>query len=1008
MSQPYRTAGAAAEGDRKPLSFRFDNRELQGVEGDTLASALLANGIHLTGRSFKYHRPRGIMSSGVEEANALVEIDRGEGRVTPNTRATTQELFDGLVARSQNRWPSLRFDLGALIGVMSRFLPAGFYYKTFLWPGWGWKYLYEPLIRRTAGLGRATSAADPDRYSNRFAHCDVLIVGAGPAGLSAALSLANSGKRVILCDERPGFGGSLVGVSEGDIEGLGTSAWLSDALARIREADNIIALPRTTAFGYYGHNYVCLAQRCTDHLAQAPDGMPRERLWQLRAKQVFLCTGAIERPLVFANNDRPGILLASAAQAYANRFNVAVGRKVVIATNNDSAYPVALDLLRAGITVRAIIDSRDSVDTPLKQTAQSQGVEVLTGAEPVNTRGRQRIRSVEVQQSTGQGATPMHSLQCDALLTSGGWTPTLHLHSQAGGKLFWNAQIGAFLPVDSLDHVLCLGAAAGFFSLEQSVADSAACARRLLQTDSADALAAIERPAHGDLDGVRIDDAHGTALDNGQAVQRSSRSAGPGLGKAFVDFQNDATENDIHLAVREGFVSIEHIKRYTTTGMATDQGKTSNINGLFAAAGQLGQAPAAVGLTTFRPPYTPVTFGCIAHLSRDVNLDPVRHTPLYAWAKEAGAVFEDVGQWKRARYFPRAQETMQDAVNRECLATRSAVGAFDASTLGKIEVVGPDASRFMDLMYANAWSSLESGRCRYGLMLGEDGYIFDDGVVGKLAHDRFHVTTTTGGAARVMAHMEDYLQTEFPDLDVWLTSVTEQWAVIALNGPKARVLLSTLVDDIDLEAAQFPHMSVRIGHMLGVPIRLFRVSFTGELGFEVNVPADEAAAIWQAIMDAGKQWDITAYGTEAMHVMRAEKGFIIVGQDTDGTVTPDDAGMQWAVGKQKTDFVGMRSLLRPDLQAEGRKQLVGLRSVSATTVLEEGAQLLSEDGQRAVGHVTSAYWSATLQQPIALALLESGRSRQGSSVSVTDHAGSVQAEVCDSVFYDSKGERLRG
>lgn len=986
MNAPYRIKRSSLVDPERPLRFTFDGKSYAGLHGDTLASALLANGIHLAGRSFKYHRPRGIMSAGPEEANALVGLQRRNGRFDPNCRATMQALFAGLEARSQNRWPNLQFDFGEAFNLASQFLPAGFYYKTFMQPRWAWKHLYEPIIRKTAGLGEPTREPDPDRYTNRYAHCDLLIVGAGPAGLSAAIAAAESGARVIICDEREQFGGSLLHDQSERIDNKTASQWVFDAIGALKNSDNITLLPRTTAFGYYADNFLCLSERLSDHIDTPPPDMPRERLWQVRAKQVVLAAGAIERPLVFLGNDRPGIMLADAGRSYLNHYGVTVGKRVVIATNNDFSYRAAIDLTRAGVDVAALVDTRAAPSGPIVDELRALGVELIVNAALVETKGRLRINRVKIS-----SADQARDFNCDALCTSAGWTPTVHLFSQSGGKLQWNEDLDAYVPGAAKQAVRCAGACAGVFGVQEAIDDGAMKANLALRRLGFSSAAPKQRVENTSAPTIKFE----------------NDPPKPSRGKAFVDYQNDVTVKDIELAVREGFVSIEHVKRYTTNGMATDQGKTSNLHGLRIAARAQGKTPPEVGLTTFRPPYTPVTFGAIANTSRDLGFDPVRTTPIHKWALDQGAVFEDVGMWKRARYFPHKGESMDDAVARECAQVRRSAGIFDASTLGKIEVVGPDAAKFLNLIYTNPWTKLGVGRCRYGLMLREDGFIYDDGVIGRIAEDRFHVTTTTSGAPRVLAHMEDYLQTEFPELKVWLTSTTERWAVIALNGPNVRNILQSLVDDIDLDGDRFPHMSIRHGHILGVPTRLFRVSFTGELGYEINVPADAALSVWEAIVAAGQAYDLVYYGTEAMHVLRAEKGYIIVGQDTDGTVTPDDANLGWAIGKKKKDFVGKRSLARPDLIADGRKQLVGVLTENSKTILEEGAQIVDPNApHRAIGHVTSSYWSAALDRSIALALIENGRKRINTSLRVPMPAEDVPVQVSDPLFYDHEGTRL--
>jgi len=853
---------------------------------------------------------------------------------------------------SQNRWPSLKTDLGAINDRLGMFLPAGFYNKTFMWPRSFWDRLYEPAIRRMAGLGDAPTEIDPDHYGATYAHCDLLIVGAGPAGIDAALEASGTTKRVILIDDQDEPGG-------GALADPALWPWLAESLKDLAAAPNITVLSRTTAFGYYHDNFIGAVERLTDHLPHPAKGA-REKLWRIRAGEVILAQGAIERPLVFAGNDVPGVMLASAARTFLHRYGVAVGKSVALMAAHDSGWHDVFALARAGVGVAAIIDVRDIVDAALLAQADKLGIAVYLGHSVIGVNGRQRIKSIQIcNNSDFLGSR----IACDALLMAGGWTPSVHLWSHSKGSLAWRDDLGAYVPDRPNEKTRCVGACSGHWNFGSGLV--------------IDALPTPRDPA-------RI--------------------------KAFVDFQNDVTARDIRLAVREGFRSIEHIKRYTTTGMATDQGKTSNLNGLQIASTALGLPVVDIGLTTFRPPYTPQTFGALAGHAKNALFQPVRQTPIDGWAEAHGAVFELVAQWRRARYFPQPGESMRAAVNRECLAVRSSVGIFDASTLGKIEVVGPDAAEFLNRMYTNPWKALEPGRCRYGLLLKEDGFITDDGVSARLAPDRFHLTTTTGGAARVLNMMEDYLQTEWPGLNVWLTSTTEQWAVIALQGPLARKLLEPLVEGIDLGAEAFPHMAIREGTICGVPARVFRVSFTGELGFEINVPSAYGRALWERLMADGAAYGITPYGTEAMHVLRAEKGFIIVGQDTDGTVTPYDAGLHWAVGKKKPDFVGKRSLARPDIVAAGRKQLVGLLTDDPAEVLEEGAQIVADPAQAIpmtmLGHVTSSYWSATLGRSIALALVAGGHSRVGETLHIPMPGKILSAKVSGMVFHDPAGARL--
>ncbi|MDE1992866.1 MAG: sarcosine oxidase subunit alpha [Rhizobiaceae bacterium] len=997
MSGANRIAGKGRLTPARTARFTFDGKNYTALEGDTVASALLANGIHLVGRSFKYHRPRGILSAGAEEPNALLDISRDSARRQPNVRASVQEVFDGMRAQSQNRWPSLAFDVGAVNNLLSPFFAAGFYYKTFMWPKAAWKHIYEPFIRRAAGLGVAPTEEDPDHYASRFAHCDVLIVGAGISGLSAALAAAEAGAKVILCDEQAEAGGALRFDASVKIDGVDGYTWAQGVVAKLAAMPNVQVLTRTTAFGYYNHNFFGLAERVTDHLARPGRNLPRERLWQVRAKRVILATGAIERHMVFPNNDRPGIMLASAARTYLNHYGVAVGAKIGVYAAHDSAYEAAFDLKRAGVSIAAIVDSRVRAGEAVVAEAKRLGIEVLSDYAVTDTSGKLRIASMTV---TRNGTTTSRKIAIDALLVSAGWTPSVHLFSQSRGKLKFDAEKQRFLPGTYVQDCLSVGACNGTDGLQAAIEESLAAGELMARATG----------AHGE--GKILLHAE-QAFEWTGGMIGAAEGAGPDTNaKAFVDFQHDVCAKDIRLAVREGMHSIEHIKRFTTNGMASDQGKLSNMHGLAIAAEMLGKDIPQVGLTTFRAPYTPVTYGTLISHSRGSLFDPARKTPIHEWEAAHGAVFEDVGNWKRAWFYPRAGETMHQAVNRECRTARDVAGVFDASTLGKIEVVGPDAAQFLNLLYTNAWDTLKPGRCRYGIMLREDGFVYDDGVVGRLAQDRFHVTTTTGGAPRVLNHMEDYLQTEFPHLKVWLTSTTEQWAVIAVQGPKAREIIEPLVEGLDLSNEAFPHMSVAECKVCGVPARLFRVSFTGEVGYEINVPADHGQSVWEAVWARAEPLGACAYGTEAMHVLRAEKGYIIVGQDTDGTVTPDDAGLSWAVSKKKTDFVGIRGLKRPDLVKTGRKQLVGLVTRDPKVVLEEGAQIVADPNEQKpmtmLGHVTSAYWSENLGRSIAFALVAGGRERMGKTLYVPMPDKTIAVEVTDLVFFDKEGGRING
>ncbi len=1000
-AQPFRRFTGGRIDRERPLAFTFNGRPYTGYTGDTLASALLANGVRVVGRSFKYHRPRGIYSAGPEEPNALVQLESG-AHTTPNLRATEIELYDRLSAASQNCWPSVEFDLGAVNGLLSPFLPAGFYYKTFMWPR-GWWMKYEQFIRRAAGLGRAPREADPDRYEKMHAHCDVLVVGAGPAGLAAAQAAARAGARVILADERPEAGGSLLG-RRVTIDEAPALEWVQGVAAELEAAAEVRVLARTTVAGYYDHNYLTMVERVSDHLG--PDGapgVPRQRLWKVRARQVVLATGAHERPLVFHHNDRPGVMLAGAAQAYANRFAVQPGEEAVVFTNNDSAYEAARDLADAGVRV-TLVDARPEPPADLAAEVRARGAELLAGHAVTATRGRSRVRGCYVAplDASGRGyAGPVRRIGCDLVCASGGWSPAVHLFSQSRGQLAWEPARACYVPGEATQAVRSAGAANGAFELAYALSEGREAGKS--------AAAAAGHRRRGRAASPRVDSREPTPLRPLWLVPQ--RPADRPAVKSFVDLQNDVTAADLALALREGYRSVEHVKRYTTTGMGTDQGKTGNVNALGIVSELTGTPVDSLGVTTFRAPYTPVTFGALA--GRDVGelLDPIRRTPMYHWHEAARARFEDVGQWRRPWYYPRGAESLHEAVTRECLAVRRAVGILDASTLGKIDIRGPDAAELLERVYTNNWRGLRVGRCRYGLMCGEDGMIFDDGVTTRLAEDHFVMTTTTGNAARVLAWLEEWLQTEWPDLRVYCNSITEHWANATIAGPAARQVLDALTDDVDLDSEAFPFMSMRAGTVAGLPARIARVSFTGELSYEINVPADYGTSLWLALMEAGERHGITPFGTETMHVLRAEKGYVIVGQETDGTTTPGDLGLGAMVSERK-DFIGKRSLSRPDLLRPDRKQLVGLLTRDPEEVLPEGGQIVTtgrpEPPEQMIGHVTSGYASATLGRSIALAVVRGGRARHGETVWVPVEHGAVEAEIVSPVFYDPEGGRLRG
>ncbi|SEB16127.1 sarcosine oxidase subunit alpha family protein [Paraburkholderia sartisoli] len=996
MSQKDRLPGGGRINRAIVLNFTFNGRKYQGFQGDTLASALLANGVHFVARSWKYHRPRGIVTAGVEEPNAIVQLETGAYTV-PNARATEVELYQGLVATSVNAKPSIEKDRMAVNQKIARFIPAGFYYKTFMWPRRFWPK-YEEAIRDAAGLGTAPEEKDADRYDKCFAHCDVLVIGAGPTGLAAAHAAARSGARVTLVDDQPEPGGSLLSC-RAEIDGKPALQWVHQIEDALRQMPDVKILCRSTAFGYQDHNLVTVTQRLTEHLPVSQRKGTRELMWKIRAKRVILATGAHERPIVFGNNDLPGVMLASAVSTYLHRYAVLPGRNAVVFTSNDDGYQCALDLKAAGAQVTVVDPRAAESKGTLPVLARRHGIKIMNGVAVTAAHGKLRVASVELASySNGQPGAKQGDLPCDLLAMSGGWSPVLHLFAQSGGKAHWHDDKACFVPGKAMQAETSVGACAGDFALGQGI--------RLAVDAGVEAARAIGYSV-APPDPVQVADTVEAKMQPLWLVGgRELAARGP---KQFVDFQNDVSAADIFLAAREGFESVEHVKRYTAMGFGTDQGKLGNINGMAILAQVLGKTIPETGTTTFRPNYTPVTFGTFAGRELGEFLDPVRKTAVHEWHVENGAAFEDVGNWKRPWYYPKPGEDMHAAVVRESLAVRTSVGILDASTLGKIDIQGPDSAKLLNWVYTNPWSKLEVGKCRYGLMLDENGMIFDDGVTVRLADQHYMMTTTTGGAARVLTWLERWLQTEWPDMRVRLASVTDHWATFAVVGPNSRKVLQKVCHDVDFANEAFPFMSYREGTVAGAAARVMRISFSGELAYEVNVPANVGRAVWEALMAAGAEFDITPYGTETMHVLRAEKGYIIVGQDTDGSMTPYDLGMGGLVAKSK-DFLGKRSLTRSDTAKAGRKQLVGLLPDDASFVIPEGSQIVAGpfqgDTAPMLGHVTSSYYSPILKRSIAMAVVKGGLDRIGETVTIPLADGrQVAASITSSVFYDSEGAR---
>jgi len=997
MPQKFRLDKIGYINRNKKILFKFNGKKYFGYKGDTLASALLANGVHLVGRSFKYHRPRGFIGSGVEESNAQVQLYSG-AKTEPNAVATTVELVDGLVARSQNCWPSVSFDFGAINNLLNKIFPAGFYYKTFMWPKNFWHKIYEPIIRKAAGLGVAPLERDPDRYEHKFEHCDILVAGSGPSGLASALAAAKNGAKVILAEDKPRFGGSLL-TDEVTIGNQKGKEWADDIIKQLKKMPNVIVKNRSQVFGYYDHNMIAMLERTQDHIEKPNKFKPRQRLWYIRAKEVILSTGSIERPLVFGNNDRPGIMLASAAKEYMKVYGVIIGKKPIIFTNNDSGYDTAIDFKKNGIDP-LVLDIRPESESLVIQEAKSLNISIKFSHGVVNALGYKKVNSALVGKLNKErtGYVSLENIACDCICVSGNWTPTVHLSSQSGNKLKFDENINAFVPNQSKQNESTIGSANGSYTLKKSLEEGFNKG-----FDLSKKITGKDLKTSSPLSNERIyneqDKFWCMPLPKNKKYKRC------------VDFQNDVYVSDIELAVREGFRSIEHVKRYTTLGMATDQGRTSNLNGLQLVSNIEKKIIPEVGHTTFRPPYTPITIGAIVGREVGKHYRPTRKSPMHEWHTNNNAVFVDAGLWLRPRYYKKDKETLAEAAKREAINVRNNVGICDVTSLGKIDIKGPDSAEFLNRVYTNAWKKLPIGKARYGVMLREDGIVFDDGTTTRISENHYHMTTTTAQAVNVLSHLEYYLQVVWPELNVNVLSVTEQWAGAALAGPNSRNLLDKLFPETDVSNEGFPFMGFKEANLFGVPARIFRISFSGELAYEINVESGYGVFMWEKIIELGKEMSIEPYGTEALSTLRIEMGHV-AGSEIDGRVIASDLLLDRMLSKKK-DFIGKRSLNREAFLNPEREKIVGVIPLDKKTMIPEGSYLVSDSNANLpnpkLGYISASCWSVEYNNPFSLAILKDGKKKIGEKLYALSPLKNknIPVEIVSSHYVDSKGERVR-
>ena len=997
MSQPFRLNKEGLINRNKKISFTFNGKKLFGYEGDTIASALIANGIHLVGRSFKYHRPRGFFGAGVEEPNAKLQVEFN-GHSEPNVNATEMELVEGLSATSQNCWPSVNFDVGAINNFLKMFFPAGFYYKTFMWPKSFWYKIYEPFIRKAAGLGVASIEKDKERYEHKFEYCDLLVTGSGPSGLASAYAAAKNGAKVILAEDKPRFGGTLL-TDDVSIDNLSGKDWAEKIITELKSMPNVTVKNRSQVFGYYDHNMLVMFERVSDHLEKKSKFTPRQRLWYIRAKETILSTGSIERPIVFGNNDTPGIFLSAAAKEYMKVYGVLVGKKPLIFTNNDSAYETALEFKKNNVEP-IILDTREEHSSELIDEAKSKGIDIRFSHGVIVANGYKKVKSAKIGKlnKDKNSFEKIETVDCDCICVSGFWTPSVHLASQSGNKLKYEEKIDAFIPDKKKQHETSVGAANGSFTLEESLKhgfeNGSNLSAKITETKTEISIPNVNEKKYG-------------AHDKFWCMPLP-KNENP---KRFVDFQNDVSVSDIEIALREGYRSIEHVKRYTTLGMATDQGRTSNLNGLQLVSNIENKIVPEVGHTTFRPPFTPITIGTI--VGREVGMEymPTRKTPMHEWHEKNNAVFVDAGAWKRPRYYKQGSETLFEASKREAKNVRENVGICDVTTLGKIDIKGPDAAEFLNRVYTNAWMKLPVGKARYGLMLREDGIVMDDGTTTRISENHYHMTTTTAQAANVLSHLEYYLQIVWPELNVNVVSTTEQWAGAAIAGPKSRDMLSKLYPDLDVSNDALPFMGYKEAEFFGVPSRIFRISFSGELAYEINVKSDHGMFMWEKMMEVGKEFGNQPYGTEALSTLRIEMGHV-AGPELDGRTIPSDVSLNGLVSKKK-DFIGKNSLGREAFNVESRQKIVGLIPIDRKSSIPEGSHIVQDQNAKLpnpkLGHVSSSCWSVENNNPFSLAIMKDGKNMIGKkffAVSPLKNK-SIEVEVISSHYVDPEGKRVR-